>query len=220
MHRSVVALFCIIFVVDVYGASRKISTSIDKDVIEITRRAEKLWSLKPAIFKRAKPMVYCQIMDQCCDTQDRLQAVSLLLENIFGTDGNRFVNIVETCMNTTTFNKENQLCSATVKSIVSPWMISQNLDAAKYMGIMYKFMNIFKEFNYITFSCNSEEIHALFCLSSTKLVESCAGKMLQKIYDYDQKSYGKTIKRIKQIFINTEQELIKVLIKKKKKKKN
>jgi len=214
MHRGIVALFCIIFVVDVRGASLKTPASIDKDAIETARLVEQLWSFKPAILKRTKPLIYCQIIDQCCEDEDRLKGISLMNPLMSNNGVDSFENVMERCMNTTTSNKENQQCPVTIKSIIPSWTIFRNLDVKKYMDIVKKYMNkLEKVFEDTTFVCNSEEIHAFTCLSNTKLVESCAGKILQELYDYDYKNYQNNIKYIKQTLIDANQELVRVFIK-------
>jgi hypothetical protein len=208
MPRHVVALFCITFIVVVHGASRKTPASIDKDAIEMAQLVEKLWSFKPAIIKRAKPLVYCQVIDHCCEEEDRSKAISLM---DLSMDENDFKNVMERCMNTTTSNQENQLCLTVLNSIVPEWTTYMSSDVRNYTDTVDKYMYKL-QFN-IPFACNSEEIHAFICSSNTKLVGSCARKTLEEIYDYNYKNYGKTIKYIKQTLMDANQELSKIFIK-------
>jgi hypothetical protein len=212
MHRIVFSLFCIIFVVGAHGAAPKILAPIHKDAIELTQLAEKIWSLKPAIFKRTKPCVYCEVIDQCCEKKHRSEAISFFDQPI--VTNNDFENLIEQCINTTTSNKEKQLCPGIIKSIVPWWIANENPDIKKYQYILMKYLNNITEFDNIRGNCNGEEIHAFMCSSNTKLVKSCAGKLLQEIYDNDYKNYRKTIKSLKNTLINADQELSKEFIQK------
>lgn len=211
MHRTFVGLFAIIFVVGIQGASRRTPASIDEDTIELTQLTEKVWSLKPAILKNAKPLVYCQVMDECCGEEDHSKAISLIdPNNVF--DLVEFENIMGQCMNTTNSNNGNQLCTAVIKSIVPPWIVYRDSNIDKYMNIMDKYMNGLNKLDEWITACNAKENHAILCLSNTKLIESCTGKMLQKIFDIDYKNYEKAIKNIKQLLTDATQELQTVLV--------
>lgn len=82
MHRIVLALFCIIFVVGAYGAARKMLPPVHKDAIEVAQLAEKIWSLKPAVFQRSTHLAYCQVIDQCCKKKHRSEAISFFDKHI------------------------------------------------------------------------------------------------------------------------------------------
>jgi len=214
MHPIVVALFCIIFVVGAHGAAHKTPTSIDKDATELAQLAEKIWSFKPAILKRLKPLAYCQVIDQCCENEQRSEAISLFDQVMSNIYPDRLENLMEECVDTTTSNKEKQLCPGIIESIRPWWIIGRNPDAKKYRNIFMNYLMNITGFDNIKGDCNSEEIHAFVCSSNTKLVKSCAGKILQEIYDNDYKNYPKTIKSLKQLLINANQELSKEFIEK------
>jgi hypothetical protein len=208
MYRVLFALFCIIFVVGINGAWLKQLTSIDEDANELAQLAEEFWSLKPAILKRAKPFVYCQIIDQCCNDEDRSEAVSLMGQYIYGSDGYQFAELMLTCMNPTASNKSNKLCLSTVESIVSLRTIYQNPDVKKYISITRNYeKELISIHNYVLSTCNSEEIQAYFCLSNKKLVETCSGKILQKIYDNVYTNYEEFVADTKQALIDINQQL-------------
>jgi hypothetical protein len=106
MHRSVVALFSIIFVVDIHEAFLKTPASINKDAIEMAQLAEKLWSFKPDILNHARNLTYCPIIDQCCDEEDRSEAISLMNPFEYRALTDDLENVMERCMNTTKSNKK------------------------------------------------------------------------------------------------------------------
>ena len=219
MHYcTFVALFAIICMVGIEGASRKTPASINKDAIKLAQLAEKIWSLKPAILKQGRPLIYCEVMNKCCEEEDRSKAISFLdASNDLDFDG--FENVMKQCMNTTTSNKGNQLCTAVIESIVPPWIIYRNANMGTYMGTMNRYIDIIDKYvknldksDEWALVCNGEEMHALLCLSNTKLVESCVGKMLQQLFDSDYKNYEKTIKDMKQILTKANQDLVTALV--------
>jgi hypothetical protein len=213
MYRALGVFFCIIFVVGINGAWIKQPASIDENAVELTQLTEKFWSLKPTIFKRTKPVVYCQIIDQCCDDEDRLEAVSLMSQYIDGTDRYSFAEVLLTCMNSTTAHEENQLCSSIIESIIPLRITYQNSDVQKYIHITNKYDKLLDNLlDYILSTCNSEEIYALLCLSNEKLVKTCAGRILQNIYDDHYKSYEAVVMYTKQVLIDLNQQLSEALI--------
>ncbi len=213
MHLILLLWFFTIFMGGINGASLKHPVSIDENAIELTQLTEKFWSLKPDILKRTKPVVYCQIIDQCCDGEDRLEAVSLISQYIDGTDKYSLAEVLLTCMNSTTANKADQLCSSIIESIIPLRIMYQNSDVQKYINITSKYDKLLNNIlDYILSTCNSEEIYALLCLSNEKLVEKCTGKILQKIYDDHYESYEAVMVYTKQVLIDLNQQLSEAFI--------
>lgn len=214
MSYILVTLLYIIFVVGINGAWLKESGSTNEDAIELTELIVKLWSLKPDVMKRARPLVYCRIINECCDDEERSEAISLMGQVIHGTPEYHFAEIMLTCINSTTANQANELCSSIVDSIISMRMASKYSNMKKYFDITNKYDKELNNLvNYILSTCNSEEIHAFFCLSNKKLMEICSGRVLQTIYDDDYKNYQETITNTKQILINLNQQLSRAFIK-------
>jgi len=215
MHRVFDTLFCIIFVISINGVWLKPPASIDTDAIELTQLMEKFWSLKPIIFKRTRPWVYCQVIDKCCEDEDRSEAVSLISQYLDGTNRYRFIEVIITCMSSSTLNKADQLCSSIFESIIPARITYQNSDVKKYIRIIRKYKkeldNIFDQ---ILSTCNSEEVHAFFCLSNKKLMETCVVKILQKLYDDDDddKNDQDFIVNTKQLLIDLNQQLSEAFI--------
>jgi hypothetical protein len=214
MNRIFISLFCISFFVDINGASIEQTVSINEDAIEIGELTEKLWSLKPAVLNNRKPLIYCQIIDKCCNDEDRDEAISLMSQFMDGTGKTRFVQIINTCMHSTNSNEGNQLCQTVVQSIIPSRIPYQNSNVEKYFDILSRSnRQLGGFFNHIISSCNSEELHALFCLSNKKLVENCAGKILQKIYDDDYENYQTIMLNTKRVLTDLNQQLSKAFIK-------
>ncbi len=213
MHRILITLFCIIFVVGINGAWLKPLTSIDEDAIAITQLLEKFWSLKPAILKNTRPLVYCQIIDQCCEDEDRSKAISLMSQYIDGTDRYSFTEVMYTCINLTASNKADESCSSILTSVVPPRIAYSNSDVKKYFDIISKYVKELDHYFYdITLTCNSEETHAVLCSSDRKLIEICTGKILQKIYDDNDKNYQAIMMNTKRVLIDLHQQLFEAFI--------
>ncbi len=208
MNLMFVILVYITFVVDINGAWLKQPTSINNDAVELTQLSEKSWSLKPAIIMRAEPFIYCQVIDKCCEDEDRVEAVSLMHQRIQHAEEDRFVKLMHMCMNSSTSNKENQKCSSVVQSMISPETLFKDSDVRKYFSLIdHHNKELEHYFDLFPSSCNSEEVHAFTCLSNKKLIKKCVSKVLQNIYNNDYKNYQKTIVNIKKMLIILNQQL-------------
>jgi hypothetical protein len=211
MHGIHVVLFGIIFTVVINAAWVKLPISIDKDATELTRLAEKFWSLKPVVFQNNGPLVLCQFIDECCAIENRFQAVSSMVFSIINEHRNkyRYGRIINKCINSTDLKETSQSCPSLYK-LLSPLITEQ--DKSVIMEYMRIVMNYFTELNnlirYVDKSCNSEEIYALLCLSNTALVQTCVTKILEEIYDEDDyKIYPEFIVETKQTLIDLNQKL-------------
>ncbi len=214
MHSMFAILFCFAIVVGINGAWLKQPASINKDAVELTQLLEKLWSLKPDILNRLKPFVYCEIMDKCCEDKDRVEAISIMSQYIINTDDGRFEQIMQTCMNSSTSNMPDHVCSSIVKSIVSIETVYRDSNVRKYLDIIDRHgIGLSGIIDQIQLTCNSEEFHAFACLSNKKLMEKCANKVLQKIYNLDYKNYQKIIENAKQLMTEVNQQISTALTK-------
>jgi hypothetical protein len=211
MHCTLIVFVCITFIVGIEGAWIKVPILVDEDAVELTRLAEEFWSLKPAVFQRKGPLVLCEFIDKCCAVEDRFQAISLMVISIANEyrSQNHYATVINTCMNSTVLKQANQSCSS-LQKLISPSIMKQDKSiVTEYIGIL---LDYFTELNnlakHIHKSCNDEEIHALLCLSNTKLVTACAGKILHKIYDYNgDPTYQEFVAETKQTLIDLNQQL-------------
>lgn len=214
MYRVLIVLLCIIFVNEINGVSLRQWISIDEDTIELTELIGKFWSLKPNTLKRTKPLIYCRMIDTCCDEEDRLEAISSMSDFIHGNGEIYFAEIMLTCLNSTVSNHPDSLCSSVVDSILSLRMASKYSDVKKYLDITSKYDKDIKNLiNSILSTCNNEEIHSFFCLSQKKLMETCMNKVLQRIYNDNHVTYEDIIINTKQILFNLNQQLSQIFIK-------
>jgi hypothetical protein len=150
-------------------------------------------------------------MDKCCEDKDRVEAVSLIGQYTIRTDGDRFVQIMQTCMNLSTSNKADHVCSSIVKSIVPTEIVFKDSNARKYFNIIDHHGTVLNDFiDRMHLACNSEELHAFICLSNKKLMQKCINKVLQKIYNDDYKNYQKIIENTKQVMIAANQQISKI----------
>jgi hypothetical protein len=206
-------LFCIGIVVGINGAWLKQPASINQDAVELAQLTQTFWSLAPAAMKRAKPLVYCQIIDQCCNDEDRTEAVSLIGQSIDGTDEGRFVQTMQKCMNSTNSNEGNQLCPSIVQSISQSYIFRKHPDVKKFFNILDQYDKpIAIVFDPVGSVCNSEEIHSLICSSKITFAEKCISKALRKIYDNKSHDYQKNVLDAKQAFTTINQQLSKAFI--------
>ncbi len=213
MHLMFAILFCIGIVVGINGAWLKQPASINQDAVELAQLTQKCWSLAPTVMKKARPLVYCRIIDQCCDDEDRTEAVSLFGQFIVGTDEGRFAQIMEKCMNSTNSNKGNQLCSSIVQSIIQPYIFHKHPDVKRFFNILDQYDKpISIVFDPIGSVCNSEETHSLICSSKITFAEKCISKALRKTYDDNSRDYQKNILDTKQAFTTINQQLSKAFI--------
>lgn len=214
MNLIFVTLFCISFFIGINGASIEQPVSMNEDAIEIAELTEKLWSLKPAVLNNRRPLIYCQIIDKCCGDEDREEAISIMSQFMDGTGKNRFVQIMDKCMHSTDSTETNQLCPAVVQSFIPSRIAYRRSTIEKYFDILSRYNRQLGDFyDHITSSCNSEELHALFCLSNKKLVERCTDKILQKIYDNNYENYETITMNTKRVLTDINQQISKVFTK-------
>lgn len=211
MHRIFVVLFYIIFAVGIKGAWIELSTSIDEDAVELTQLTETFWSLKPAVFQKKGPLVLCQFIDECCTTENRLQAISSMVYSIVHEyrNKNRYNQVINKCISSIDSKEVNQSCLS-LNKLLFPIITEQDKSMIKQHRKII--MNYFLELNnlvtYVNEKCNNEEIHALLCSSNTKLVKTCASKILQVIYNEDgYEIYQEFLTKTKQILVDLNQRL-------------
>ncbi len=213
MHSMFFILFYFAIVVGINSAWVEQPVSINQDAVELARLAQQFWSLTPAIMKRAEPLVYCQIIDHCCSDEDRTEAVSIIGRSIFGTDKGRFEQIMEKCMNSTSSNKGNQLCSSIVQSIIPSHIFDTHPDMEKYFNIIDQHNNAINTvFSPMISVCKSEEIHSVVCSSKMTLVESCMSKALRNVFDDNFYDYQQNVLDAKETFTAMNQQLSKAFI--------
>jgi hypothetical protein len=212
MYRFITALFCMIFLSGINGAWLTLPTSVDEDAITLTRLAEEFWSLKPAVFQNKGPLVLCQVIDECCATDDRAKAVSLMVSSITDENRsrNRYARILNTCINST-----DQSCPPLFNLISPSITLQEKSDIKQHRRIIMNYDTKLNDLiNRVNESCNNEEIHALLCLSDTKLVKTCINKILRSIYDVDgYKVYHEYVVETKQTLIDVNQQLSELFIK-------
>jgi hypothetical protein len=215
MYSIVIALIFINFVGDINGALLKSPASIDEDAVELAQLIQKLWSFRPALLQRTKPVVYCEFIDECCATEDRLEAISLIGQYSSSYARYHFNQIMATCMNSTRLQRENPFCSSFSGSIISQRMAYQNADVKKYIDVIDNHEKDFlKMFFRITSTCNGEQMHALLCSTNKKLIQTCAGKLLQDIYDRnDYKNYQEIARKTNKGLVHIIQELSEIFTK-------
>jgi hypothetical protein len=210
MSCMFVGLFCISFIIGINGASIEQAVSINERAIEIAELVQKVWALKPAALNYRKPLVYCQVIDKCCTDEDRTEAISLLSQFMDGTGKARFDQVMDTCMHSTDSSETNPSCSAVVKSMAPSRISYRRSSVEKYFDILSRFnQQLTGFFENVMSSCTSEELHALFCLSNKELVESCTGKILQKIYDDDYENYQTITEDTKRALMDLNQQISK-----------
>ena len=215
MYCILIVFFCINFVAGINVASLKPSTSIDKHATELAELIIETWSYRPALLRRTKPEVFCPIIDECCEDEDRLEAISLFGRYSYGFSRYYLNKIMETCMNTTSSIKGKQYCSSFQERIISQRIAYEDSVVKQYMDIIDFYEKDLLKMHYrISSSCNSQQIHALVCSSNPKLVEKCTEKMLHEIYDHhDYKNSQKIAMKIKQVLIELNQKLSEKFIK-------
>jgi hypothetical protein len=210
MRCILISLFCIIFVVGSKGAWLKIPILFDDEAAELTRLGEKFWSLKPAVYQSEGPLVLCQFIDECCAVEDRLKAISLMVTSIINEyhQKNRYASVINACMNST------PSCPSLHKLISPSIMKHDRSNVVPYITIILDyFTKLNNLLNNMNEYCNDEEIHALLCLSNTKLVKICAGKILQGIYDNNgYQVYQEFIVETKETLINLNEELSELFV--------
>ena len=204
MHSMFTILFCIGIIVGINCARLKQPASINKDSTEIAQLLEKIWSKKPDVLNYADPIIYCAIIDKCCEDKDRVEAASLM-----NSDGTRFEQIMQGCMNSSNSKKADHACSSVVKSPVSTETLFNDKNVQKYMNITNRSTGLNKMVDEMSSACNSEELHAFMCLSNTKLMQKCIVKVLQENYDSDYKNYQTNIKALKEMMISANEHLSK-----------
>jgi len=215
MHRIFVVLSFIISAVVINGVLVKLPTSAREDTDELTQLAEKFLSLKPVVFQNKGPLVLCQFIDKCCAAEDRFQAISSMVFSIVNEykSKNRYGKVINKCINSTNLQKASQSCPSLHK-LLYPLITKQDRSIiAQYMRrVMIYFTELNKLITNVYEYCNDEEIHALLCLSNTKLVKTCVIKILQAKYDNDgNEVYQKFIVETKQLLMNLNQELFQLV---------
>jgi hypothetical protein len=201
-------LFCIGIIVGMHCARLKQPASINKDSTEITQLLEKIWSRKPDPLNRAEPLIYCAVMDKCCEDKDRVEAISLMNQYSINSDGDRFLQIMQGCMNSSNSKKEDHVCSSVVKSKFSTEAIFNDNNVRIYMDIINHRVTGLNQFvDEISSTCNNKELHAFICLSNNKLMQKCIVKVLQKTYDGDYKNYQTNIEGLKEMMISANEQI-------------
>jgi hypothetical protein len=212
MYCILIVFFCI---ADISGTSLKPSTSIDKHATELAELIIETWSYRPALLRRTKPEVFCSIIDECCENEDRVEAISLIGLYSYGFARYHLNKVMKTCMNSTSSTKGKQYCSSFQEIIISQRTAYEDSVVKQYIDIIDSYeKDLLKMYFRISSSCNSQQIHALVCSSNPKLVEKCAEKMLHEIYDHhDYKNSQEIAMKIKQVLIELNQKLSEKLIK-------
>lgn len=212
MHRFLITLAYIIFVSNINGDGIQSPTSIDEDAIEFAGLIAKFWSLKPAVFQKLEPFIYCQVIEECCGDEQHSQAIPLWFPSSYNDDiKSHFVEVINECVNSTTLNEANQWCSSFRQSIISSKVFDQDPNAKRFKTMIAKYKNELRRvFGQIYITCNNEEIYAFLCLSNKKLIETCAGKILgnrHSLFSFSYQYYEEYITKGKQILIDVNQEL-------------
>ena len=214
MHRILVALFCVFFVVGTNGASLKLATSIDENGIILAEMIEKLSSSNSLIDFNKRPYAICRFIDNCCDGGERLKTIPLFISAIKTNPGSmNFPEIINTCTGSTTLNKTYQTCpSAQQFSAIPEFQLDNRLNE-EFSSIMNKYREELGKFWHYTFaSCNDYELQAFLCLSNKKLLSSCTAKVLQQINDNDgYKAYHKFMKRTKEALTAMAEEVARLI---------
>src|SRR5262249_46902340 len=128
---------------------------------------------------------------------------------------NRYRSIINKCINSTDLKEASQYCPL-LHNLMFPLITAQDRsDIIEYMNII---MDYIEELNNLTDhvyeSCDDEEIHALLCLSNTTLVNACAAKILQEVYDDNGYIfYQEFIVKTKQTLIDMNQQLLQLSVK-------
>ena len=204
MYRVLAVSIYIIFVVGINGASIESPTSIDENAIELTQLIVKALSKMPDILRKTEPFAYCQVIDKCCGDEDRSKVMSLLEDRHGRNNRFRFHEIMKTCMKTNTSPKTEQFCSSFEQSIILTHTVSEDPEVEQYGIKISKHSNELRSMlHHIISTCNGEQIHAVFCTSNNKLLETCFGSILQEIYDENgDEFYQQDYTAIKQALID------------------
>jgi len=213
MHRILIALSCIIFVIGINGASIELPSLIDEDAVEMAGLMEKCWSLKPAALQQMKPLAYCKVIDKCCLDEHHVQATSRFFPFLKDRHTEtRFNELIGTCINSTAHHKADQWCQTFRSEITERWEARANPDVKQFSMAIAKYRReLMQLFNAIDDVCNDEEIHAVICLSNKELMPTCAGKILRKLNDINgYEVYQKIIVQYKTMFIDVHQKLSKM----------
>ncbi|CAF0918719.1 unnamed protein product [Adineta steineri] len=205
-----------IFIVGTNGASLNFPTSISEDVIELIPLLEQFSSLTPAAMLNTRPYAVCKFIDNCCEGEDRLKAISLWMSSI-NHNNTTLDNVINTCTNPTTLNNEDQSCPSLEQINSLPISIREDASAVQQLNSLLKHypeVILFDLLASISLDvCNDYEFHAFACLSDKTLFESCITKSLQIMYDLrGHEKYYRFIRRFKTSFPNIIQYLTQVSV--------
>ncbi|CAF5105272.1 unnamed protein product, partial [Rotaria sp. Silwood1] len=191
MHWIFASLSCIIFAISIHGTTVKRQAFINKDAIQMAGLVEKCWSLKPDGLSKKGPLAYCNVIEKCCSNEHRSQAISISASILkLNDDDAALSEFIDTkCINSTTFDNENQWCSS-FRLLVNDNILSErdveDPDVEKYRTELQKYAQEASELLENALStCTGEELYSFMCLSNKNLMKTCAGKLLQKLYDYN-----------------------------------
>jgi hypothetical protein len=111
-------------------------------------------------------------------------------------------------------NKSDQSCLSVEQFSSLPLLTQDDPAVKQFANVMRKYnRELMKIVKYIDQSCINYEHHALLCSLDKQLIQSCAAKVLQDIYDdYGHQAYYEVMKKIKQIFTDLNQELAQLII--------
>ncbi|CAF1394375.1 unnamed protein product [Adineta steineri] len=178
MRRILIVLSYVIFISYLNGASFQLPASMDSDAIELADLMEKFWSSKPAEYNKIEPLIYCKVIDTCCEGKQH-EEISLAFSTFFD-DRNDLLEIVGSCVNSTEQNGGNKWCQTYTQEIISLWDLHSNSQAAQFGQLMIKLDEKLGRFGGdVPEFCDDEEGFAFMCLSNKKLVQRCAYKRLQ-----------------------------------------
>ncbi|CAF0942434.1 unnamed protein product [Didymodactylos carnosus] len=218
MYRILVTLSCFIFVVGTNGVSLNLPTSINENVIELARLMEQYSSLKPAAIQNHRPLAICQFIDNCCRAEDRSKAISLMVSSSPRKHNFTFPKVINTCTDSTALSKADQSCPS-LQQFSSLPLVPDTDDPA-----LRQFYNLRKKYNieriqisklmrHMRIICNNYEFYAFVCLSDKKSLQSCVGKVIQRIHDYGgYEAYYKYMIEIKQSLTNLNQQLVQLFV--------
>ena len=201
MHQILVALVCVLFVVGTNGASVKLSTSIDENAIELARLIEKFWSSKPAVLLNHPPLAICRFIDDCCEGEKRLKAISLMISLVLHrADSLSFPKVTNTCIDSTVLNKTEQTCLSLQQFNSMQLPNIKDPAVEQFFSVTMKYnTELIKLRDHIEDSCTDYEFHAFLCLTDKNLLQSCTAKILQGIHNKDgYKAYYKFMMQTKQ----------------------
>ncbi|CAF0872286.1 unnamed protein product [Adineta steineri] len=216
MHRILIVLSYVIFISYINGASFQLPASTDSDAVELSNLVEKFWSSKPVEINKVDPVIYCKVVETCCEENQRQEAIPLFFSESFDTDDkNRFKEIVGSCVNSTVQKGGDKWCQTYSQEMISPWNLRSNSQVMQFRQVMMKLLEKRENIDNNTPDiCDDEEKYAVMCLTNKKLTQRCVHKMLKDLIKrLGYKSYEELVMKYKQALIDINQEWSTISIK-------